>query len=167
MRNLLSHFLGDCVSFGPNARSSFVKKILNLGLKWGAVFWTGEGLGSNMAKNWRFRKSLIINSFRYLYKQWTCQSYAMRLSELCFEPLTCGKWAYQMPLMTRSKATNDTLRSHKWQNGRLKVKGEKGKSKYSLHNSFPDWTKKLTRFCKRNYTNYLRLRFLFFLPNCW
>ena len=29
MRNLLRHFLGNCVSFGPNARSSFVKKILN------------------------------------------------------------------------------------------------------------------------------------------
>ena len=33
MRNLLSHFLGNCVSFGLNARSSFVKKILNFELK--------------------------------------------------------------------------------------------------------------------------------------
>ena len=33
MRNLLNHFLGNCVSLGTNARSSFVKKILNFELK--------------------------------------------------------------------------------------------------------------------------------------
>ena len=55
-----------------------------------------------------------------------------------------------MPQMTRSKATSDTLKSHKWQFGRLKVEGEKHESKDSLHNSFLDWTKKLTRICNGN-----------------
>ena len=75
------------------------------------------------------------------------ESNAFGLSELCFEALTCGKWAAQMPQMTRSKATNDNLKSHKWQNCRRKVRAEKDRSKDSLHISFLDCIEKSTRIC--------------------
>ena len=110
-------------------------------------FWNWKEFSAKMAKKWCFQKWLIVNDFRFLYIFTVPGNDAFGLSELCFEPLTCGKWACQMPLMTRSKATNDNLRSHMWQIWRLKVKEEKYKSKYSLHISFPDWMKKLTRIC--------------------
>ena len=113
-----------------------------------AIGWKKYSFAGIYAKNERFQKSLIIKDFRFLYIFSGCESYAFGLSELCFEALTCGKWAAQMPLMTRSKATNDNLRSHKWQILRQKVKEEECGGKYSLHNSFLDWARKLTKICR-------------------
>ena len=91
---------------------------------------------------WLSKTSVFFTSFS------GCESYAFGLSELCFEALTCGKWAAQMPQMTRSKATNDNLRSHKWQISWQKVKVEWGESNFSLHNLFLDCMKKLTKICR-------------------
>ena len=167
MRNLLSHFLGNCVSFGPNTRSSFVKKILNFGLKWRAVFWTGEGLGAKNAKNWLFWKLLIIKHFRFLDNRWTCQSYGMRLSKLWNELVTAMLWGRQMPQVSGSKHSYERLRWYMWQFRMWNLREMELNCRFSTRFSLLDWTKKLTRFCKRNYKNYLRLRFLFFLPNRW
>ena len=100
-----------------------------------------------MAKNRYFRKSLIVNGFRFSYILLTLKNDAFGLSELCFKALTCGKWAAQMPQMTRSKTTNDNLKGHKWQIYQQKVKAEKRISKDSLHISFLEWMKKLTKIC--------------------
>ena len=72
-------------------------------------------------KKWRFCKLLEFRGFRFLYIFSICKSYAFRLSELCFGPLTCGKWGAQMPQMTRSKATNGNLKDGKWRFNVMKM----------------------------------------------
>ena len=124
-----------------------VKKILNFGLKKQASFWSGKDFGAKMAKIWRFRKSLIVSHFRFLYIFSTCKSYAFGLSFVAFEAVKDKEWGRQKPQMSVSKATYDTLRSHKWQIFRLKVKAKKHESNFFLHISFLDWTEKLTSFC--------------------
>ena len=74
---LLKHTLYYCQEnsdFWCHEKACFLKK----------MFFVGK-----YAENERFRKILSINQFRFLDKQWVCQSYGMRLSELCFEGVIC------------------------------------------------------------------------------
>ena len=112
-----------------------------------ALGWKKISFVGKYAKNEHFRKSLIVSDFRFSYILLTRKSYAFGLSFVAFEPVKDKEWGRQKPQVSGSDATYDTLRSRKWQIYWQKVKVEKRKSNFSLHNSFLDWTEKLTSFC--------------------
>ena len=56
-----------------------------------ACFLKRTRFGREKRKKSMFCKRLTINDFHFLYIFRSFKSYALRLSELCFEPLTCGK----------------------------------------------------------------------------
>ena len=100
------------------------------------------------AENERFRKLLIANYFRFLYKQRTCQSYAMRWSKLWNELVTAMLWGRQMPHVSGSKHNYERLRCHMWQFQVWKMRKLGWKRRFPIHYSFLDWTEKSTIFCK-------------------
>ena len=103
------------------------------------------------AENERFRKLLKTRNFRFLYKQWTCQSYAMTLQELCNEVVTAMLWGSQSYHLSGSKHNYGRLKCHMWQFHLLKMRKMKRKSRFLTHFSFLDWTEKSTKFCKYKY----------------
>ena len=87
-----------------------VKIIPNFSLKKRPSFRNEQDFGAKMAKNRCFWKSLIVSGFRFIDIFPIGESYALGLSELCFEALICGKWAPQKPQMSVSKTTNDNVK---------------------------------------------------------
>ena len=106
------------------------------------------------AENERFRKILGINQFRFLYILWNCQRYTSDHQELCNEPVRCGIWGRQMPQVSGSFATSESLRCHMWQFRVWKMRKMEWKNGFLTPFSFLDWTKKLTRFCKNIYLSF-------------
>jgi hypothetical protein len=73
-------------------------------------------MGGKNAKNRRFCKCLIANNFRFSYifrptktMLFDCHLPLLRLSDVAFKDVRCGKWACHMPQMTPSYAANDNF----------------------------------------------------------
>ena len=109
------------------------------------------------AENEHFRKLLIASNFRFLDKQWGCQSYAMRWSKLWNELVTAMLWGRQMPQVSGSKHSYEDLRCHMWQFPMWKMRKLERKSRFLTCFSSLDWTEKSTRFCRV---------FSAFIPSC-
>ena len=103
------------------------------------------------AENERFRKLLIANNFRFLYKQWDCQSYAMTRSKLWNEVVTAMLWWCHMPQVSGSKHSYERLRCHMWQFRVWEMRKLEQKSRFFTCFSFLDWTEKSTEFCNNKY----------------
>ena len=119
--------------FWCNEKACFLKKMFIVG---------------KYAENERFRKILSINQFRFLDKQWACQSYAMRWSKLWNELVRCGIWGCQMPHLSGLKHNYERLRCHMWQFRVWRMRKKEWKCRFFTHDSFLDWTEKSTRICR-------------------
>ena len=131
--HVVSLFCQINFEFWCHEKTCFLKKIFIVG---------------KYAENERFWKWLGINQFRFLYKLWACQSYAMRWSKLWYELVTAMLWGRQMPQVSVSFATSERLRCHLWLFRMWKKRKMERKNGFSTPFSFLDWTEKSTKICQ-------------------